>query len=57
LSSNREKSDEHEHRGGRNYVRVEIIPADRSYTNTRDVTAATYRPWTAAPNRMRAVVG
>jgi hypothetical protein len=29
LSSNREKSDEHEHRGGRNYVRVDVIPSDR----------------------------
>ena len=28
LSSNREKSDEHEHRGGRNYVRVDVIPSD-----------------------------
>jgi hypothetical protein len=28
LSSNREKSDEHEHRGGRNYIRVNTFPSD-----------------------------
>jgi hypothetical protein len=28
LSSTREKSDEHEHRGGRNYVRVDAMPSD-----------------------------
>jgi hypothetical protein len=29
LSSNREKSDEHEHRGGRNHFRATAIPSDR----------------------------
>jgi hypothetical protein len=38
LSSNREKSDEHEPRGGRNPSLAPLRPT-ASHTNTRDVTA------------------
>ncbi|MGZ6574340.1 MAG: hypothetical protein ACXVHJ_25255, partial [Solirubrobacteraceae bacterium] len=45
LSSNREKSDEHEHRGGRHYVRADVIPSDRLLRMKVKLWLACRAPW------------